>query len=199
MVDGVAQVNVYGAAKYAVRIQLDPKALATRAIGIDEVADGVAAGNVNLPTGILWGPHRAYTVQANGQLQDAAAFRPLVVTYRNGAPVRLEDVGQVLDDVQDNKSAAWYNGSRTIVLAIQRQPGTNTVGVASRVPSVMAGLNQQLPGSVDLQLRYDRSDSIRASLSDVQFTLLVTPAVVVLVIFLFLRNLSARLITSPSR
>src|SRR6058998_3702142 len=126
-VSGVAQVNVYGAAKYAVRIQLDPKALATRTIGIDEVADGVAAGNVNLPTGILWGPHRAYTVQANGQLQDAAAFRPLVVAYKNGAPVRLQDLGSVLDDVQDNKSAAWYNGSRAIVLAIQRQPGANTV------------------------------------------------------------------------
>src|SRR3989442_806123 len=126
-VSGVAQVNVYGAAKYAVRIQLDPKALATRTIGIDEVADGVAAGNVNLPTGILWGPHRAYTVQANGQLRSAAEFGPLIVTYRNGAPVRLQDLGRVRDDVQDNKSAAWFNGSRAIVLAIQRQPGENIV------------------------------------------------------------------------
>jgi len=196
MVDGVAQVNVYGAAKYAVRIQLDPKALATRSIGIDEVADGVAAGNVNLPTGILWGPHRAYTVQANGQLQDATAFRPLVIAYRNGAPVRLQDLGQVLDDVQDNKSAAWFNGSRAIVLAIQRQPGTNTVAVAARVRTVMQGLKQQLPGSVDLQLRSDRSESIRASLHDVQFTLSLTLALVVLVIFLFLRNLSATIIPS---
>ncbi len=195
-VDGVAQVNVYGAAKYAVRIQLDPKALATRALGIDEVATSVGAGNVNLPTGILWGPHRAYTVQANGQLQDAAAFRPLVVAYRNGAPVRLQDLGQVLDDVQDNKSAAWYNGSRAIVLAIQRQPGTNTVAVAGRVRAVMAGLKQLLPASVDLQLRSDRSESIRASLADVQFTLLLTLALVVLVIFLFLRNLSATVIPS---
>ena len=196
MVDGVAQVNVFGAAKYAVRIQLDPKALATRSIGIDEVADGVAAGNVNLPTGILWGPHRAYTVQANGQLQDAAAFRPLVIAYRNGAPVRLQDLGQVLDDVQDNKSAAWFNSSRAIVLAIQRQPGTNTVAVAARVRSVMQNLKQQLPGSVDLQLRSDRSESIRASLADVQFTLFLTLALVVLVIFLFLRNLSATIIPS---
>ncbi len=195
-VDGVAQVNVYGAAKYAVRIQLDPKALATRALGIDEVAAGVAAGNVNLPTGVLWGPHRAYTVQANGQLQDAAEFRALVVTYRNGAPVRLQDVGQVLDDVQDNKSAAWYNGSRAIVLAIQRQPGANTVAVAGRVRTVMASLQQLLPASVDLQLRFDRSDSIRASLADVQFTLFLTLALVVLVIFLFLRNLSATVIPS---
>ncbi len=195
-VDGVAQVNVYGAAKYAVRIQLDPKALATRELGIDEVASSVAAGNVNLPTGILWGPHRAYTVQANGQLQDAAEFRPLVIAYRNGAPVHLSDVGLVLDDVQDNKSAAWFNGNRAIVLAIQRQPGTNTVAVASRVRTVMERLKQQLPGSVDLQLRFDRSDSIRASLTDVQFTLLLTLGLVVLVIFLFLRNLSATIIPS---
>ncbi|HEX4573525.1 MAG TPA: efflux RND transporter permease subunit [Gemmatimonadales bacterium] len=195
-VDGVAQVNVYGAAKYAVRIQLDPKALATRALGIDDIANGVAAGNVNLPTGTLWGPHRAYTVQANGQLQDAAAFRSLVVAFRDGAPVRLQDVGQVLDDVQDNKSAAWYNGSRAIVLAIQRQPGANTVAVAGRVRVVMESLKQLLPGSVDLQLRFDRSDSIRASLADVQFTLFLTLALVVLVIFLFLRNLSATVIPS---
>src|SRR6266571_321738 len=195
-VSGVAQVQVYGAAKYAVRIQLDPRALATRGIGIDEVADGIAAGNVNLPTGILWGPHRAYTVQANGQLQNAAQFRPLIVAYKNGAPVRLQDVGQVLDDVQDNKSAAWFNGNRAIVLAVQRQPGTNTVAVAGRVRTVMARLKQQLPASVDLQLRYDRSDSIQASLSDVRFTLLLTLCLVVLVIFLFLRNLSATIIPS---
>ena len=195
-VDGVAQVQVYGAAKYAVRVQLDPKALATRGIGIDEVAGGIAASNVNLPTGILWGPHRAYTVEANGQLQSAAEFRPLVVSFRNGAPVRLQDVGQVLDDVQDNKSAAWYNGSRSIILAIQRQPGTNTVAVAGRVRAVMATLKQQLPASVDLRLRFDRSDSIRASLSDVRFTLLLTLCLVVLVIFLFLRNLSATVIPS---
>ncbi|HVH67594.1 MAG TPA: efflux RND transporter permease subunit [Gemmatimonadales bacterium] len=195
-VEGVAQVNVYGAAKYAVRIQLDPKALAARAIGIDEVANAVAAGNVNLPTGILWGPHRAYTVQATGQLQDAAAFRPLVVAYRNGTPVRLQDVGQVLDDVQDNKSAAWFNGNRSIVLAVQRQPGANTVDVAGRVRNVMASLKVLLPASVDLQLRFDRSDSIRASLADVQFTLSLTLALVVLVIFLFLRNLSATIIPS---
>ena len=195
-VDGVAQVQVYGAAKYAVRVQLDPKALATRGIGIDEVAGAIAASNVNLPTGILWGAHRAYTVEANGQLQSAAEFRPMVIAYRNGAPVRLQDVGQVLDDVQDNKSAAWYNGSRSIILAIQRQPGTNTVAVASRVRNVMANLRQQLPASVDLRLRYDRSDSIRASLNDVRFTLLLTLCLVVLVIFLFLRNLSATVIPS---
>jgi HAE1 family hydrophobic/amphiphilic exporter-1 len=196
MVQGVAQVQVYGPQKYAVRIQLDPKAMATRGIGIDEVADGVAAGNVNLPTGILWGPHRAYTVQANGQLQDAAAFRPLIVAYKNGAPVRLQDVGQVLDDVQDNKTAGWYDGVRAIVLAIQRQPGTNTVAVADGVRRIMAGLQAQLPASVEVHLLYDRSVSIRQSLTDVKGTLFLTLTLVVLVIFLFLRNLSATVIPS---
>src|SRR5256885_1230265 len=156
----------------------------------------IDAANDTLPTGILWGPHRAYTVQANGQLQSAAEFGPLVVTYRNGAPVRLQDLGRVLDDVQDNKSAAWFNGSRAIVLAVQRQPGANTVEVAGRVRTVMASLKQLLPASVDLQLRSDRSESIRASLADVQFTLSLTLALVVLVIFLFLRNLSATIIPS---
>ena len=195
-VSGVAQVNVYGAAKYAVRVQLDPRALATRGIGIDEVADGISASNVNLPTGVLWGPHRAYTVEANGQLLNAAEFGPLVVAYRNGAPVRLQDIGQVLDDVQDNKSAAWFNGDRAIVIAIQRQPGTNTVEVAGAVRTMMGTLKKQLPAAVDLQLRYDRSDSIRASLADVKFTLFLTLCLVVLVIFLFLRNLSATVIPS---
>src|SRR5207249_9576901 len=167
-----------------------------RGIGIDEVANGVDAGNVNLPTGILWGPHRAYTVLANGRLQNAEQFRPLVVVYRHGASVRLQDLGLVLDDVQDNKSAAWFNGNRAIVLAIQRQPGANTVEVAGRVRTVMASLKQLLPASVDLQLRSDRSESIRASLTDVKFTLFLTLALVVLVIFLFLRNLSATIIPS---
>ncbi len=196
MVQGVAQVQVFGPQKYAVRIQLDPKAMATRGIGIDEVANGVAAGNVNLPTGILWGPHRAYTVQANGQLQDATAFRPLVVAYKNGAPVRLQDVGQVLDDVQDNKTAGWYDGVRAIVLAIQRQPGTNTVAVADGVRALMGSLQAQLPASVEVHTLYDRSVSIRQSLADVKGTLTITLCLVVLVIFLFLRNISATVIPS---
>ena len=196
MVPGVAQVQVFGPQKYAVRIQLDPKAMATRGIGIDEVADAVAAGNVNLPTGILWGPHRAYTVQANGQLENAAAFRPLVIAYRNGAPVRLQDVGQVLDDVQDSKTAGWFDGNRAILLAIQRQPGTNTVAVADGVRALMATLQAQLPASVEVRTLYDRSVSIRQSLADVKFTLFLTLCLVVLVIFVFLRNISATVIPS---
>ena len=138
MVSGVAAVQVYGSQKYAVRIQLDPQAMATRKIGIDEVANAVNTGNVNLPTGVLWGTDKAYTVQANGQLSNAKDFRPLIITYRNGAPVRLQDIGTVVDGVQDSKVASWYNGQRAIVLAIQRQPGTNTVEVAKLVKTAMA-------------------------------------------------------------
>ncbi len=123
MISGVAQVQVYGAAKYAVRIQVDPKALASRGIGIDEVAQAVAAGNVDLPTGILYGAHQQFTVQAQGQLVNAAAYRPLIVTYRNGSPVRLSDVGRVIDSVENDKTAGWTDGEPSVVLAIQRQPG----------------------------------------------------------------------------
>ena len=195
-VKGVAQVQVYGSQKYAVRIQLDPQVLSARGIGIDEVGDAVSAGNVNLPTGILWGPHRAWTVQANGQLRSAAEFRSLIVSYRNGQAVRLGDLGQVLDDVQDNHTASWFNGTRAIVLAVQRQPGTNTVAVADGVKQLVASLRAQLPGAVDLNVLYDRSISIRRSVHDVQFTLLLTLCLVVLVIFLFLRNVSATVIPS---
>ena len=195
-VKGVAQVQVYGAQKYAVRIQMDPQALNARGIGIDDVSDAVSAGNVNLPTGILWGPHRAWTVQASGQLQNAAEFRNLIITYHDGQPVRLGDVASVLDGVQDNKSASWFNGARAIVLAIQRQPGTNTVGVADGVKALFDKLKAQLPASVEINVLYDRSTSIRRSVHDVQFTLLLTLALVILVIFLFLRNLSATVIPS---
>jgi hydrophobic/amphiphilic exporter-1 (mainly G- bacteria), HAE1 family len=196
MVAGVAQVQVYGSQKYAVRIQLDPQALAVRKIGIDEVVDAVSAGNVNLPTGVLWGSDKAYTVQANGQLASAQAFRPLIVAYRNGAPVRLQDVGSVVDGVQDSKVASWFNGTRAIVLAIQRQPGTNTVAVANAVKAAMEELRSQFPASVTVETLYDKSISIEASVSDVKFTLTLTLFLVVLVIFLFLRNLPATIIPS---
>ncbi|MFI5279698.1 MAG: efflux RND transporter permease subunit, partial [Gemmatimonadales bacterium] len=195
-VSGVAQVQVYGAQKYAVRVQLDPQALLARGIGINEVADAVDAGNPNLPTGILWGPHMAYTVSADGQIQSAPAFRQLVVTYRNGAPVRLQDVARVLDDVQDNHTASWFDGERAITLAIQRQPGTNTVEVADGVKAAIDALRPTLPASVRIQTLYDRSQTIRESVGDVKTTLLITLALVVMVIFLFLRNISATVIPS---
>ena len=195
-VSGVAQVQVFGAAKYAVRIQIDPTALAARGIGLDEVSDAISAGNPNLPTGILWGPHRAYTVRADGQIESAPEFRSLVIAYRNGAPVRLQDVARVLDDVQDNRNASWFDGARSITLAIQRQPGTNTVAVADAVKRTMATLIPQLPASVEVNTLYDRSLSIRQSVDDVKVTLFITLCLVVLVIFLFLRNLSATVIPS---
>ena len=196
MVPGVAQVVVYGSQKYAVRVQLDPTALAYRKIGIDEVANAINSQNVNLPTGVLWGTNKAFTVQANGQLQNAASFSRMVVTYRNGAPVRLGDIGHVFDDVQNNKVASWFNGARAVVLAIQRQPGTNTVAVASQVKNLVAQLQKQIPGSVQLTTMIDRTIPIEESVRDVKMTLLLTLVLVVGVIFLFLRNASATIIPS---
>ena len=195
-VTGVAQVMVYGAQKYAVRIQLDPRALATRGLGIDEVSQAVQASNVNLPSGVLYGPEKAYTLMTQGQLTRAAAYRPLVVAYRGGKPVRLEELGNVTDGVENNKTAAWFVNQRGIVLAIQRQPGTNTVEVASRVKRLLPTFESQLPASVSLKVLFDRSLSIDESVTDVKTTLLVTLVLVVLVIFLFLRNLSATVIPS---
>jgi hydrophobic/amphiphilic exporter-1 (mainly G- bacteria), HAE1 family len=195
-VDGVAQVQVYGSQTYAVRIQLDPQQLAARSIGIDVVADAVDNGNVNVPTGTLWGTDKAYAVVSQGQLTNAAQFGGLVVAYRNGAPVRLRDLGRVIDSVQDTKQASWYNGERAIVLAIQRQPGTNTVAVADRVKAAVDQLRPQLPASVDISTLYDRSQTVKASVQDVKFTLFLALCLVIMVIFLFLRNLRATLIPS---
>jgi HAE1 family hydrophobic/amphiphilic exporter-1 len=196
MVKGVAQVQVYGSQKYAVRVRLDPQALAARGIPIRDVSQAIQAANVNLPTGILWGPTKTATVQASGELQNAKAFGEIVVDYRNGAPVRLKDLGEVLDDVQNNRTASWYRGQRAIALAVQRQPGTNTVEVARDVKATIARLSSQLPGSIVIHPLNDRSIPIKHSVDDVQFTLLLTLALVVLVIFLFLRNLPATIIPS---
>jgi HAE1 family hydrophobic/amphiphilic exporter-1 len=196
MISGVAQVSVFGAQKYAVRAQVDPKALATRQIGIDDVGNALNNGNVNLPTGILDGKRQAFTIQATGQLYNAASYRPLIVAYRNGSPVRLDQVGQVIDSVENNKAASWYKNTRAIVLAIQRQPGTNTIEVVDSIKKLLPVFRSQIPASVDLNVLYDRSASIRDSVSDVKFTLLLALCLVVMVIFLFLRNLSATLIPS---
>jgi HAE1 family hydrophobic/amphiphilic exporter-1 len=196
MVGGVAQVQVFGAQKYAVRIQLDPKALAGKGIGINEVSQAVQKENVNLPTGTLYGTHQAFTVQATGQLLDAAAYRPLIVAYRGGNPVRLEDLGRVINSVENDKIASWYKNDRAIVLAIQKQPGTNTIEVVDSIKAIFPTLREQIPASVDIVSLYDRSESIRESVDDVQFTLLLALGLVVLVIFLFLRNLSATVIPS---
>lgn len=196
MISGVAQVMIYGSQKYAVRAQLDPKALASRGIGIDEVASVIEKGNVNLPTGTLYGTDKAFTVQATGQLYNAAAYRPLIVAYHNGSPVHLGELGRVIDSVENDKVASWYNNTRAIVLAIQRQPGTNTVEVVDSIKKLLPTFRAQMPASVDLNILYDRSVSIRNSVNDVKFTLLLAIFLVVLVIFLFLRNLSATIIPS---
>jgi len=196
MVGGVAQVLVYGTQKYAVRLQMDPSQLASRGIALEDVLTAVTNQNVNLPTGVLWGPKTALTIQASGQLDNAGAFKDIIVAYRNGAPVHLSELGRITDDVQNNKTASWYNGEPAIVLAIQRQPGTNTVDVAAHVKAALAKLQTEIPPSVKVGVLYDRSATIEASVHDVTFTLELTLALVVGVIFLFLRNFSATVIPS---
>jgi HAE1 family hydrophobic/amphiphilic exporter-1 len=196
MVTGVAQVNVYGAQKFAVRVQLDPQKLAARQIGVDEVEKAIEDGNVNLPTGTLYGEHQALTIEATGQLMNADEYRPLIVCYRNGNPVHLGELGRVIDSVEVNKAAAWYIDERSVVLAIQRQPGTNTVAVVDSIKQLLPTFQKQLPASVSIRELYDRSASIRASVDDVKFTLWLTLSLVVMVIFLFLRNLRATIIPS---
>jgi HAE1 family hydrophobic/amphiphilic exporter-1 len=198
MVSGVAQVLVYGAQAYAVRVQVDPKALAARGIGIDEVERAIAQHNPNLPTGTLQGPHRAASVMTNSQLQDAAGFNEVIVAYRNGAPVRIRDLGQAVDDVQNNRLAAWFNDERGIVLAIQRQPGTNTVQVVDRIRELLPQFRAQIPPGVEVEVLFDRSEGIREAVHEVQFTLVLALVLVVMVIFLFLRNLSATVIPAAA-
>jgi len=200
MINGVAQVSVYGAQKYAVHVKLNPQALASRQIGMDDISRALQEGNVNQPTGTLYGKDQAYVVQANGQLQKAVDYGPLVVAYRNGAPVRLRELGTVVDGVENDKTASWYFDNkglrRAIVLAIQRQPGTNTVEVVDSIKKLLPTFRAQMPPAVDLQTLYDRSVSIRSSVDDVKFTLFLALVLVILVIFLFLRNLSATAIPS---
>ncbi|HQR03510.1 MAG: efflux RND transporter permease subunit [Proteobacteria bacterium] len=191
---GVAQVAVFGSQKFAVRIQADPERLAARGIGIDEVAQAVAANNVNKPTGAVDGPYQNFSIKANGQLEKASDYRPLIVSYRNGAPVRLEDLATVVDSVENNKMSAWFNNEQSIILVVMRQPGANTVATVDAIRHVLPVFQAKLPASVELTVHYDRSLVIRDAIADVQFTLVLAGFLVVLVILLFLRNLSATLI-----
>src|ERR1051326_5206710 len=194
MVNGVAQVQVYGAQKFAVRAQIDPDAMADRQLGVDDVSNAIRNGNPNTPVGTIYGKYNNLTLRTNGQLYNAAAYRPLIITYRNGSPVRLQDVANVVDSVENDKVASWYNGSRSVTLAIMRQPGTNTVEVVDAIKRLIPTFREQLPASVSLDILIDRSLSIRNSVNDVQFSLLLAMALVVMVIFLLLRNLRATII-----
>src|SRR3989442_310 len=170
IVDGVAQVQVYGAQKYAVRAQMDPEAMAGRGIGVDDVSAAIRNGNPNTPVGTLYGKYTNLTLKTNDQLPDAAAFRPLIVAFRNGAPVRLQDIANVTDSVENNRIASWFNGRRGVTLAVQRQPGTNTVAVVDAIRQLMPQFKQQLPAAVSLDILYNGSTSIRQSVNDVQFS-----------------------------
>ncbi len=202
-INGVAQVQVYGAQKRAVRVQMDPRKLAQLQIGTSDIATAVAAQSPNLPSGTLWGTNRAYVVQANGQLQEATEFSNLAITYRNGAPIRLGEVANVIEGVQNDKTAAWFGSPekhlpmlRSITLAIQRQPGTNTVEVADHVKAILPKLTANIPAGVSMDIMYDRSQTIRESVRDVELTLLLTLVLVVGVVFLFLRSPRATAIPS---
>jgi HAE1 family hydrophobic/amphiphilic exporter-1 len=194
--NGVAQVNVYGSQKFAVRIQADPVALAARGIGIDQVANIANAANPNIPTGQLNGNRQSVVVHSSGQLQDAASFNQQIIAYKNGAPVRVGDVGNATDGVENKFTASWYNGKRAIVLAIQRQPGSNTIQVVDGIKSILPHFMEQLPATVSLNVLYDRSQSIRDSVHDVEETLLLAAILVIAVIFVFLRTVTATIIPS---
>lgn len=196
MVDGVAQVQVFGSGKFAVRIQVDPNKLSSRNIGIDELRKAIDQANSNMPVGSLEGPDKTTTIQTTGQLFDVDSYARQIITYRNGAPVRLGDIGTIRAGAENERQASWYNDARSVTLAIQRQPGANTIKVVDAIKDLLPGFQESLPASVKLDTIYDRTISIRASVNDVQFTLVLASALVVLVIFLFLRNLSATLIPS---
>ena len=194
--NGVAQVQVTALRSMPCARRSIPRSGLAQ-IGIDEVDAALQSGNTNLPTGTLYGENSTFTILSNGQRHEREAFGPMIVAYRNGSPVRLNELGNVTDSVQDDKTASWFNGNRAIVLAIQRQPGTNTVEVVDSVKTLLPRLEDHIPAAVTVDTLYDRSVSIRASVNDVKFTLVLTIGLVIMVIFLFLRNVSATMIPSP--
>ncbi|AXT48431.1 efflux RND transporter permease subunit [Chromobacterium rhizoryzae] len=195
---GVAQVNIFGQKRFAVRIKADPGKLASRNLTLDDVAASIRAANVNTPVGTLEGKSQLMTVEANRQLQNAAQFANLVIASRNGLPVRLSDVASVEDSVENLKTGSWVNGERSIVLAVMRQSDANTVAVVDAIRKELPQLQAQLPGSVRLNLLNDRSQSIREAIHDVKLTLLLTIALVIMVIFMFLQRMAATVIPALS-
>jgi HAE1 family hydrophobic/amphiphilic exporter-1 len=197
-VSGVAEVDIFGAQKFAVRVKVDPRELAARGIGFDDVENAIREANSNEATGELDAGPKSRTIKTTGRLERAEDFREVIVAYRDGFPVRLKQIASVVNSVEDDKNLGWYNQSRGIVMAIQRQPGANTVQVIDRIRELLPTFKAQLPGGVQLDILYDRSVSIRESLHDVQFTLVLAVGLVVLVIFIFLRNVRATLIPSAA-
>jgi hydrophobe/amphiphile efflux-1 (HAE1) family protein len=196
MVSGVARVQVFGSQKYAVRVQADPAKLAAYQIDLEQVRNALSTGSLNLPAGSLYGYSKGYTVQSDSQLTNATQFARLIVTYKNGSPVHLDEVAHVYDSVASEKTRFWINGGPSIVLAVQKQPGSNTVQVADSVKALLPILQQSIPAGVEIGNAFDASQNIRESISDVKFTLLLTIALVIGVIFVFLRNVSATVIPS---
>ena len=196
MINGVAQVQVYGKQKYALRAKLDPRLLAIRGIALEEVANAISLGNVLMPTGTLEGRSTSQNIKTNSQLLDAAQFRPLIVSWRDGSPVRLGDLGLIEDSVEEDKLAAWHDDERTVILAVERQPGANTIEVVDSIKELLPQIKSQIPGTVNVNILYDRSESIKESVDDVKFTLILTIILVIGVIFIFLRTASATIIPS---
>src|SRR5690348_6203318 len=196
ILDGVAQVNIFGSAKYAVRIQADPDALAARQMGIDELVNAANLLNTDQPTGTLNGATKTSVIHAEGQLMNAEAFRKQIIAFRNGAPVTFGDVARVIDAYENIRDADWVNDDRAIMVNVQRQPGSNTMAVVDEIRKVLPQFQANLPPSIQMQIFYDRSQSIRASVNDVQKTLLIAGAMVVMVIFVFLRRVRATFIPS---
>ena len=197
-VSGVAQVQVNGSQQFAVRVQVNPTRIASYGLGMNDIMNAVANANQNQPTGTLWGKHQAFTIESNGQLFNAAQFAPIIVTTKGGVPMRLNQVANVVDSVQNDKCIGSYNRTPAIILAVLRQPGANTIQVVDEIKKLLPGFKANIPPEVHLDILYDQSQTIRNSIDDVQSTLMLTVVLVVLVIFLFLGNLSATIIPSLS-
>src|SRR5438445_9915887 len=197
-ISGVGLVTLTGGQRPAVRVQANPTALASYGMSLEDLRTAISSANVNGPKGTFDGPTRSYTIDANDQLKSAAAYRSIIIAYKDGAPIHLTDVADVIDGVENNKLAAWKDTTPAIVMNIQRQPGANVIEVVDRVKAMLPQLTASMPAAVDVTTLTDRTITVRASVEDVQFELMLAVVLVVLVIFLFLRNLPATIIPSFS-
>ena len=195
-INGVAQVQVFGSQKYAVRVFVDPNALSRRGLGIERVVQAIQQANSNVPSGTLQGAARQYTVKSQGKLKNAEDFNPLIIAYKDGMPVRLSDVGKAVDGVENERVRSWFNGDRALILAVYRQPGSNTVQVVNKLKEQLPEIRKELPAGANVEVLVDRSEFIRDSINEVNFTLVLSIVLVVGVILLFLRNLRATIVTA---